>query len=62
MWALYEEYAPGTRVAEQFNPTHEWEIRQPPPLPPPAVPTPLSLSIIEEVPLFEKQLTNLTYS
>ena len=48
MWALYEEYAQELQVAERFNPTHEWKIRQPPPLPPPAVPTPLSLIKIEE--------------
>jgi hypothetical protein len=36
MWELYEQYATELKFAERLNPSHEWDIAQPSPLPPPA--------------------------
>jgi hypothetical protein len=29
MWDLYEQYAKELKIAERFNPLHEWELQQP---------------------------------
>jgi hypothetical protein len=47
MWDLYEEYSRELQIAERFNSTHEWEIRQPVPPAPPATAAPLPLIRIE---------------
>jgi hypothetical protein len=47
MWSLYEEYAQELQIAERFNSTHEWEIRQPPPPAPPAAAAPSPVVRIE---------------
>ena len=35
IWSLYEEYARELKIAERFNPLHEWEIQQAAPRPGP---------------------------
>lgn len=61
MWSLYEEYARELKVIERFNPTHEWEARQPAPPVPPATATPLPLVRIENAPAAYVEDINLSH-
>jgi hypothetical protein len=47
IWSLYEEFASELQMTERFNPTHEWDVRQPPP--PASASPPTSQEIVAQI-------------